>query len=173
MRLALAVFFVVLYFTLQRVVVFVPHQFVATRVDDAIAFDPRWTFVYAAVVFPVAWLLGSAVALWRPLLFIFVVCFIAFFVFPVQGPRPDVMANNRAYDLLVRYDRSLNSFPSLHAALGTYAVLFARRVLSKQAVILLALSVVLMLFASLAIKQHYAIDVLAGIVVAIGADRFS
>jgi membrane-associated phospholipid phosphatase len=179
MRLALVALFVAIYFVLQRVVLFVPHQFAATRVDDFIEFDARWTWVYLSV----AGLLGCAVAGWGPrnratpqlrnLFVIVVICFAAFFLFPVEGPRPDVMEHDFLYNLVVRYDRNLNTFPSLHAALVVYAVLFARRVVSKRIMILLALWVAFALFASLAIKQHYAVDVLAGIVVAIGADRFS
>ena len=169
MRLALVALFVAIYFVLQRVVLFVPHQFAASRVDDFVAFDARWTIVYLSV----AGLLGCAVARWRGLIFIVILCFAVFLLFPVEGPRPNVMAHNFLYDFVVRYDRNLNTFPSLHAALAVYAVLSARRAMSKRVVIGLALWAALAVFASLAIKQHYAIDVLAGIVVAIGADRFS
>src|SRR5690349_1992113 len=170
LAISLLIYFCVFYFTLQRIVLFVPHQFAPSRLDDAIPFDPRWTLVYQSIylLLPLP-LLASIEDLHRytrGFLMMTILSFAIFLVFPVEGPRPDVMVNNRAYDLLVTYDRNLNAFPSLHAALAVYTLIFLRR---SRFVIALAIWVALLLYATIATKQHYAIDVLAGVVVAVGA----
>ena len=168
--IALLVYFCLFYFTLQRVVVFVPHQFVPSRVDDAISFDPRWTLVYQSIylLLPLPLLLSieDVRRYARGFLMMTILSFAIFLVFPVEGPRPDVMVHNRAYDLLITYDRNLNAFPSLHAALAVYTLIFLRRL---RFFAVLAIGVALMLYATIATKQHYAIDIVAGIVVGIGA----
>ena len=46
----------------------------------------------------------------------------------MAGPRPEVLPDHDFYELLVAYDRPLNSMPSLHAGLVVYSLLFANRV---------------------------------------------
>ena len=96
----------------------------------------------------------------RGFYFLTTICFLFFAAFPVEGPRPDVMVSNPAYRLLIAVDRDLNTFPSLHAAIAVYTFLFLPRYRLPAAI-----WTALLLYSELAIKQHYAIDVLAGIIV--------
>ena len=174
LSITLPLYFFILYFGLERVVFFVPHQFELSRVDEAIRFDPRWTFVYQSlyVLLPMPWLASSRDQLRRyahGFFIITTISFVFFFAFQVEGPRPDEMASDPFYQLLMRYDRNLNAFPSLHAALAVYTLLFLRRFVTRVEFVALAIWVVLMLYATVATKQHYAVDVVAGIVVALGA----
>ena len=174
LSIALPLYFALFYFTLQRVVVVVPHQFMPTRIDDAISFDPRWTLVHLSIVLllPLA-LIGDLRRYARGFIVITIISFVFFFVFPVEGPRPNVMANNRVYEWLITIDRNLNTFPSLPAALAVYSLLFAMRILPKTLVAVATIWVALMLYASLAIKQHSAIDVIAGVLLAVAAHVFA
>lgn len=175
LTIALLGYFCVFYFTLQRVVFFVPHQFESSRIDLAIPFDARWTIVYQSLylILPLPWLASSSEQLRRYARGFFLVTLISFaffFFFPVEGPRPDVMTSDPMYRLLIAYDRNLNAFPSLHAALAVYTFLFALRILRARVAALGAVWIALVLYATMATKQHYAIDVVAGVVVAIAAD---
>ena len=175
LTIALLGYFCLFYFTLQRVVFFVPHQFELSRIDLAIPFDARWTIVYQSLYLflPLPWLASSNDQLRRYARGFFIVTLIsfAFFLFfPVEGPRPDILTSDPMYRLLLLYDRNLNAFPSLHAALAVYTFLFALRVLPRRFASIGSLWIALVLYATMATKQHYAIDVIAGVVVAIAAD---
>jgi membrane-associated phospholipid phosphatase len=85
------------------------------------------------------------------------------------------------YALLVSYDRPLNTFPSLHVGLSAYTVLFGarawrgrmapfpRRVLFGA----LALWVCAIGYAAVAIGQHFAIDLPAGVLLAWACHRLA
>ena len=172
---ALLGYFCIFYFTLQRVLLFVPHQFELSRIDLAIPFDARWTIVYQSLYLflPLPWLASSNDQLRRYARGFFIVTLISFaffLVFPVEGPRPDIMTSDPMYRLLLAYDRNLNAFPSLHAALAVYTFLFALRILPSKFAIAGSAWIALVLYATMATKQHYAIDVVAGVIVAIAAD---
>ena len=176
--ITLPLYFCILYFGLERVVFFVPHQFELSRFDELIRFNPRWTFVYQSLylLLPMPWLASSRDQLRRYAHGFFIVTtisFLFFFAFPVEGPRPDEMAHDPFYELLMRYDRNLNAFPSLHAALAVYTFLFALRILPRRRALVGVIGgawVALVLFAAMATKQHYAVDVAAGVFVAVCAD---
>jgi membrane-associated phospholipid phosphatase len=72
------------------------------------------------------------------------------------------------YGVLVRYDTTLNSFPSLHLALATYSARVAAAVtlgsLRRWLLICLPLWVALIGYSALATKQHYWIDLPPGII---------
>jgi len=99
LSIALPLYFCILYFGLERVVFFVPHQFALSRVDQLIRFDPRWTVVYQSLylLLPMPWLASSRRQLHRYVHGFFIltmISFLFFFAFPVEGPRPDEMAND-------------------------------------------------------------------------------
>jgi len=167
----LGAYFGVCYFTLQRVVLFVPHQFALSRVDRAVSFDPRWTVVYLSVGLFVLLPLGGDLRRYTRGFFVLtIISFVFFLVFPVEGPRPDQPAANAVYRLLIAYDRNLNAFPSLHAALTVYTFLFIARIRPRSWIAPMGVWLVLILYSALATKQQFAIGVLAGVVVAIAAD---
>jgi membrane-associated phospholipid phosphatase len=178
LSITLPLYFCILYFGLERIVFFVPHQFTLSRVDELIRFDPRWTFVYQSLylLLPMPWLASSRDELRRyghGFFIITAISFVFFFAFPVEGPRPDEMARDPFYELLMRYDRNLNAFPSLHAALAVYTFLFALRILPRRRALIGAFGgawLALILFATMATKQQYAVDVGAGVFLALCAD---
>lgn len=96
---------------------------------------------------------------------------LAFLLFPTTYPRPafpfDWAPMFRVpYDILVLFDSPRNCFPSLHAALSTYVTIAYWRRDWRLGVA--SLLVTAAMFASaLALKQHYAIDLIVGACVAI------
>ena len=93
--------------------------------------------------------------------------FSCFLIWPVAGPRPEEMSNDVLYRVLVRYDTTLNSFPSLHMALATYSACVGLAVTSgplrRLLTVLLPLWVALIGYSTLATKQHYLIDLPPGV----------
>ncbi len=93
-----------------------------------------------------------------------------FVFFPVPGPRPVAPDNFWLYQRLILIDRPYNSFPSLHAACAVYAVLFAayascdtsRPHLRRFLLSLAWLWVGLILYSTIATRQHFALDLPAG-----------
>ena len=176
----LTVFFCVPYFTLQRVPIFPVRRLAPGAIDDAIGFVPEWVWVYQSVYLllsAVPWLCDSAHELRRYARGFMVQSAIgfAFFLFlPIEAPRPDVVPDEVMFRLLVSYDKLLNSFPSLHVGLSVYTVLFAARIsrgrlpapLRSGMLLGLSLWAGAIAFSALATKQHYAIDLPAGAVLA-------
>jgi len=183
---ALTAFFCVPYFALQRVVLMRPRRFPPTAVDDAIDFDPRWTWVYQSgyvLIAIVPWLLDRRHDLARYIrtfVWVSLAGFACFFFLPVIGPRPQTVPGTGMYALLISYDRPTNEFPSLHIALMTLTILTAARasrgrMASSQRVTVLSTATAWAAavgFAALATKQHYAIDLPAGLILAVAVDRW-
>ena len=179
--LGLAVGICVPYFTLQRVQLFALREAPALPLDRWIPFDPDWIWAYVsiALLVPLAPLLATRrdelIRYAKGLALLCAVCFAAFLFVPVAGPRPAGIAGQHAvYELIVAYDRPSNSLPSLHAGLAIYSLLFGYRVLradlgrAAQLAALLAGTLwgALILYSTLATRQHWAIDLPAGMLVA-------
>jgi membrane-associated phospholipid phosphatase len=101
-----------------------------------------------------------------------------FLCFPVEGPRPAPMdGHHPLYRWLVGVDRPTNSLPSLHAGLTVYSLLFAARALRgalrpSTRVALGAIGALwgaAILYSTLATKQHWALDLPPGVLLAAGA----
>ncbi len=152
-----------------------------TALDRAIEFQSGWVYPYLSVcllvpLFPLLAtrreeLLGFA----RGLVLVCVPSFLTFAALPVAGPRPVAPAADATYAWLVGIDGSTNAFPSLHAALAVYGLLFGWRVLgdglpagrrSLLASVLLAWGAAI-LYATLATKQHWAWDLVPGAALAV------
>ena len=177
---ALTLLFCIPYFTLQHVVVFPVRTLDLTAIDRAVAFDPRWVWIYQSVYVLIAmvpWLATS-----RPLLERYargfvglsVVAFACFLFFPVAGPRPETVPTTGMFSWLVWYDKPTNAMPSLHVGLAAYTVMFGARATAGwrdpstrlRLVAIGVLWVAAIAYAALATKQHYAVDVPAGVVAA-------
>jgi hypothetical protein len=181
--LGLAVGICVPYFTLQRLEPFAPRAVPVLALDRAIDFQPAWLWAYLsiALLVPLAPLLATRAdelaRYARGLALLCLACFAAFLLLPVEGPRPAVPPDHRVYQWLVALDRPANSFPSLHAGLAVYSLLFALRVLRdglspaarRAAVAAGTLWVALILYSTLATRQHWAIDLPAGMALAFAA----
>ena len=100
---------------------------------------------------------------------------------PVEGPRPAVIPDHWGYQVLVSYDNKLNAFPSLHVALTVYTFLVGyellREKLNLRGCRFFALVAVgwttLILYATLATKQHWAVDLPPGMIAAWGAYKWA
>ena len=178
--LGLAVGICVPYFALQRLDLFPQRTLPALALDAWVDFSPGWLWVYLsiALLVPLAPLLATQrdelARYARGLALVCVPCFVAFLLVPVEGPRPEVLPAHGGYEWLASVDRTTNSFPSLHAALAVYSLLFAcrvmRRDLSRGAWLALAaagsLWVLAILYSTLATRQHWALDLPAGALLA-------
>jgi membrane-associated phospholipid phosphatase len=168
-----------LYFLLQRHPNGLPHQLPLSAIDRAVPFEPGWAWVYQSLYAPinlVPWLSRERAELRRYTAGFTLTCaigFATFLVCPTVGPRPDVAGATGLYALLVQVDMPGNAFPSLHAALLAYTIAFALRLRLPTALITaLSAWVLLILYATLATKQHYAVDLVAGVALALACDWF-
>lgn len=168
--------FCVGYFAIEYYPLRPPQRLPLTLIDRAVPFAPQWVWVYQSIylLFPAGWLCETLAQLRRYALgwaIMMVVGFTCFLLWPVAGPRPPALSpeflSNPMYSLLVQYDTTLNSFPSLHLALATYsacvAVAISSGAVRRCFIILLPLWVMLIGYATLATKQHYWIDLPPGI----------
>lgn len=172
----LTLFFCVPYFALQRLTLFPVRTLPLSAVDRAIDFDPRWVWAYQSVYLLltiVPWLITTRAELRRyaqGFVLLSGVGFACFLLMPIRGPRPDIDAPDVMFRLLQWYDRPLNCFPSLHVGLAVYTTLVAATVsrgrmtgsIRLSAVSLAGLWTAIIAYAALATKQHYAIDLPAG-----------
>ena len=178
---ALAAFFCIPYFVLQRVVVFPIRTLPVTAIDRAIGFNAPWVWAYQSaylLLLLVPWMTTRREQLTKyatGFIVLSTVGFLCFFFLPIRGPRPDSESINTMFHLLVWYDRPLNCFPSLHVGLAVYTMLVAAAISDRTlpshirtAVLFLGcLWVGLVAYAALATKQHYAVDLPAGALLAV------
>lgn len=185
--LGLAVGICVPYFLLQNHSVLPPRTVPRTPLDGWIGFGPGWVWAYEsiAVLVPLAVLLATRrqelLRYAQGLALLCTISFVTFLVFPVVGPRPEVPPEHAMYAALVALDAPLNSFPSLHAGLTAYSLLFAyrafgpsldrrgRRVLAGLAWIWAGA----ILYGTLATKQHWAVDLPPGLLAGWLGHRFA
>ena len=97
------------------------------------------------------------------------IAFLFFIIFPTATYRPLIQENN-INDLIVNLvysaDGNYNAFPSLHAALLTLSFYFLLKYKNKIAYKLLIIYVLSMV-SPLFIRQHYILDILSGILLAL------
>jgi membrane-associated phospholipid phosphatase len=181
----LALAFCLPYFALQRFPLRPPRTLPLSPLDAWVPFRPGWAVVYQSLYLlmpAVAWMADSAESLRRyarGFLLLAAAGFAVFLAFPVAGPRPALAAEAGLYGLLVRYDAPLNSFPSLHVALAAYSLLFAHHLLAgadpsaRRLVWPGAGWTAAIAYSTLATKQHYAVDLPAGLLLALFAHRWA
>jgi membrane-associated phospholipid phosphatase len=180
----LNVLFWTLYLFLSRHAFLPVHTLPMTFLDRWAGFQPQlWAWVYESnflLVGVVPWLIDSREELRRyaaGFALLSAICFVVFVIFPVASPRPANLEASSFLIFITRVDGPLNAFPSLHAGSLIYTLAWARRLCGARmnlwiAVLLLAWTA-LILFATLATKQHYAIDLLAGGLIGWAADWFA
>lgn len=175
----MTVYICVPYFGLQQGPWREPWLPPVTFLDRAIEFDPRWVLPYLSVVllvplFPALCLHPRDVARYVVGVAILCLpCFVSFVLWPVAGPRPEEAVGD-LHAWLVGVDRAWNSMPSLHAGLAVYSGLFGWELLAgalapasrRRFGVFLVLWVLVILYATLATKQHWAVDLPPAIVLA-------
>jgi membrane-associated phospholipid phosphatase len=153
-----------------------------TWIDRWIQFRPSpWAWVYESIFLltgPIPWLIASRDQLRRYIkgfTLLASISFAGFILFPVASPRPGNAVGSEFLLFITSIDGPLNAFPSLHAGCLIYTLLLARRIFGRQwpPLVYLGLSVwgTLILYATIATRQHYALDLLAGGAVGLFADR--
>ena len=141
--------------------------------DRAIPLQPAWTLVYASLgVFVV--LLPVMVVRERELLrrtmqaylTVMVISYLGFVVYPTIGPRPSVVAGTGfgpwGLRLLYSLDAPYGCWPSLHVAYAVVAALACSRV-HRGVGIAAGVWAALIAVSTLFTKQHYVVDVIAGV----------
>jgi hypothetical protein len=185
--LGLTVGICVPYFALQRVEVFPAWTQPVTRFDRWVAFDPGWVWAYQSLglLVPIVPLLAvrreELVRYAKGLALLCGTCFAVFLLVPVHGPRPGLLPDHGMYRLLIDFDRPANSLPSLHAGLTVYTFLCGywvlREELGRRARAVYAVAACLwtavILYATLATKQHWAMDLPPGALAAWIAYRWA
>lgn len=161
-----------------------PITFPETTLDRIIPFSSGWSWVYQTVYVAL-----PAVALCierrrhlvqyaRGYWLMLAVCFAFFWLYPVRTPRPieiDPSSLDPMHALILSYDGLINCFPSLHVALGLFSVLHAIAYLTARGgsrmwpVVSMWFWFTLLCYSTVALKQHYLVDIPAGVAVALVA----
>ena len=180
---ALATFFCVPYFLIGNYPIVPVHTLPLSAIDRAIGFDPAfWVWIYQSeylLINVTPWLSVDRAALLRyarGFLILCVVSFVCFAIYPIRAPKPQVDEATGMYWLLQQYDVPLNSLPSLHAALVVYTLRFAQKGLrplySRGTAPFIWAWAGLILYATLATKEHYLVDIIAGALLALLVDAW-
>ena len=148
-----------------------PHAIPVTWVDRRVPYRPGWVWAYQSLyglTGTVPWLAATRRQVWRyaaGLLVVTAVAFATFILWPTASPRPagPVPAGMA---VLFAWDGPYAAAPSLHAAYLVYTLAVGRRILGRAVPAWvwagLALWGLAVLYATLAIREHYAVDLLAG-----------
>jgi fatty acid desaturase len=155
-----------LYFGTLHVPLFAAQVLTPTAVDAAIPFVPLFVVPYLSffllVLLPLL-VMSDRRELWDAAFgfgMIVVVSSLTFLVWPTAIPFSDIHPLTRG---IVAVDLDGNAFPSLHASLGLYCALCARRKLQTAlARYSLLLWTSLVVVSALLIKRHLAVDIAGG-----------
>lgn len=174
-----------------NICIFVPYHFLqwhhffpatampASFCDRLIPFSDQAVWIYLSVylLMPIGpFLMNNRPQIFRYAFGVILIGTVAdfiFFIWPTSCPRPAADGTNAVYRMLIGVDNPFDAFPSLHAAFAVFSALCAGRVLREFRGGApwrggLWLWVSLILFATLATKQHMAADIGAGTVLAFG-----
>lgn len=152
-----------------------------TWLDRAIPFQPEpWAWVYLSQFLVAAllpWLIGTRDMLRRyvfGLTLMSLASFAVFFVLPVASPRAGAVGGGGAMALVLAYDGAWNAFPSLHAGFLAYLGRLGWRMFGGVAPrwvwVLASGWGGAVLYATIATRQHYVVDLIAGAGLGLFAD---
>lgn len=171
--MAVSVIFWSGYLCLSRHAFFTVHELPMTPLDTWVGYHPHpWAWIYESIfvltgVTP--WLIVTRDQLRRYLTgfaLLALTSFAIFAVFPVASPRPMQVESTPFLVFITHIDGPLNAFPSLHAGCLIYNLCLAYRLfrhrLHPVLAAALAMWALMILIGTLATKQHYAVDLLAG-----------
>jgi hypothetical protein len=168
------------YFLPQWRPLFARHPLPMTAIDRAVPFQPQWVLPYASMYLLI--ILPPLIATTRQQLrrfvvgmaIMFVTAAVCFVCYPIVFPRPPLPDDAPwLYRAIVTLDQPINSLPSLHAGMTAYALFFAHYVLADipraRRALLLALGYAwgaIILYATMATRQHYFADLPPGVLLA-------
>lgn len=181
LTVVLNLFFWTGYGWLGRHALFPVRSLTLTFLDRAIPFQPQpWVAIYLSqflLTGILPWLIDTREGVRRytkGFAVISVMSFATFALFPVASPRPEGAGNvGGGMAWLLQLDGPFNAFPSLHAAFLVYMALLARHLFPKLPTVCLLAGAIWgggILYATIATRQHYALDLAAGAFVGILAD---
>src|SRR5687768_17081762 len=183
LTVALNIFFWTGYSILARYSFFPIRQVALTPIDHAISFHPElWTPFYLSeylLTFAIPWFIDSRSQLRnyvRGVMLMSCACFAIFFLFPTASPRPQIIPELPLYHFVLWMDGPLNAFPSLHAAFLVFTLCLAREILKPlrpYTWISLWLWAAAILYATIATRQHYVADLLAGALIGYFSHNFA
>ncbi len=149
----------------------------AVALDSAIPLIPEWSLVYGAlyaflIALPI-FVVREEVHLRRTFLAylsVWTTAYIVFLAYPTVAPRPELITDRGfgawGLQLLYGMDPPYNCFPSLHVAHSFVSALTCLRV--HRGVGIAATGIAsLVALSTLFTKQHYVLDVIAGVVMAV------
>ena len=151
----------------------------ALALDRLLPLAPTWALVYGAlyfflIVLPVLVVQQEDLirrTVWAYLT-VWAVAYICFLLYPTVAPRPDKMLGEgfAAWGLRFLYDADppYNCFPSIHVAHSFVSALACYRV-HRQLGLVAVLCASLVALSTLFTKQHYVVDLIAGIFLAMAA----
>lgn len=151
----------------------------ALGLDRLLPLVPTWALVYGAlyaflIVLPVFVVQREELirrTVWAYLT-VWIVAYLCFLVYPTVAPRPDTVTGKgfAVWGLRFLYDADppYNCFPSLHVAHSFVSALAAYRVHRTLGFVAIACAA-LVAISTLFTKQHYVVDLIAGILLALAA----
>ncbi len=165
------------YFFVQRHHVRTPRQF-DTRFDDWVPFWPSWVWVYSVLYYPMILVLVFAQPSYESFsktafsfLVLLAMQFTVFFFFPVKIPDswraydPKRSLSLRMLAFVHRFDKLVNSIPSMHVSVATLTAIHLHLALAGTLGSLAGLAYlfpVLIAMSAVFTKQHYLYDLLPG-----------
>lgn len=94
------------------------------------------------------------------------ICYVIFYIFPTEINRPAIVGSNvidKLLQIVYSSDRPFNCFPSIHV-LNTYLIMRnTKKSYNKKFFIYTEVTGVIIILATLFIKQHFVLDVIAAI----------
>jgi hypothetical protein len=146
--------------------------------DEWVPFHPTWALVYQSVF------ITHTLAIWLPkdawavrrytgvLAAVYASAAVVFWFYPTVSPRPREVESYLYYWLVTAIDGERNALPSLHAAMGTLAALQLQRHFGAVRAasgwhVLIVGWWTLFLYSTLATRQHRALDLVAGVLLAV------
>lgn len=168
------------YGLLSHFPLFPKHSLPFTWIDQIIPFRPEWSCIYMTEYFTgiVPWFSRTRAELKRYVIGLSLmigVSFPLFLLFPVASPRSTLASDDVFYATILRFDGAYNAFPSLHAAFVAYTTALIWRLFGSRAPAWLMPCVLiwgmLVLYSTIATRQHYFVDLVAGGAIGVIADQ--
>lgn len=149
-----------------------------TPIDTAIPFIPETVVIYvSAYLFWLVPIISKNIAVkcfWKMILItgaVFFLSSIGHLIVPSAYPRPeisDAMTNWAEFlvkKLVYLVDPPNNTFPSLHVTTATILIIMMRNKMSRLSYAIYCFWGALIMLSTLTMKQHYLLDVLAGLAI--------